>query len=84
MKFLEKYRDAEKNYIVSDYPHGSRSAKEAVVKSGVAVLHFPNGTDYGKGNMVYLMIAIAAEHTYHLDNLMKPQQCLKTSSRLIK
>ncbi|WP_162515404.1 nitroreductase family protein [Paenibacillus pinistramenti] len=50
-------------------PHGSKQAKESVVQSGVAVLHFPEGIDYENGERVYLMIAIAAERMFHLDVL---------------
>ncbi|OMF26733.1 hypothetical protein BK133_20045 [Paenibacillus sp. FSL H8-0548] len=68
----------EKEKVKSTYlgngvstPHGSKIAKEAVVKSGVVILHFPNGIDYENGEKVYIMIGIAAERSYHLDVLMK-------------
>lgn len=65
-------------------PHGSRKAKEAVIQSGVVVLHFPEGIDYGNGERVYLMIAIAAERMFHLDVLMKAATMFENQAQVEK
>ncbi|WP_112182465.1 PTS sugar transporter subunit IIA [Paraliobacillus zengyii] len=75
----EAYVDSmhEKESMKSTYlgngiatPHGSKSAKEAVVKSGIIIMHFRDGIDY-EGEKVHLMVGIAAERQYHLDVLLK-------------
>lgn len=52
-------------------PHGSLSMSKSVSRSGVVILHFPDGIDYENGETVYLMIAVAAEQMYQSDILNK-------------
>ncbi|RKD30030.1 PTS mannitol transporter subunit IICBA [Thermohalobacter berrensis] len=50
-------------------PHGTESSKENVNKSGIVVLQFPNGVDFGDGNTAYLVIGIAGKGKEHLQIL---------------
>src|SRR5699024_8570589 len=46
-------------------PHGLNEAKKFVKKSGVVILHFPQGIEYGD-NKVYILIGIAGSNSDHL------------------
>lgn len=47
-------------------PHGTTETRSLVQQTGVAVHHFPEGVDWGNGNIVYVAIGIAAKSDEHL------------------
>ena len=47
-------------------PHGTPETRELVFTTGVRLLQFPEGVDWGDGQMVYLAIGIAAKSDEHL------------------
>ncbi|WP_028241298.1 phosphoenolpyruvate--protein phosphotransferase [Stutzerimonas azotifigens] len=47
-------------------PHGTPETRELVHDTGVRLLHFPEGVDWGEGQIVYLAIGIAARSDEHL------------------
>ncbi|MDO4223037.1 MAG: phosphoenolpyruvate--protein phosphotransferase [Acinetobacter sp.] len=47
-------------------PHGTPQSRQAIVKTGVRLVHFPQGVDWGQGQVVYLAVAIAAQSDEHL------------------
>jgi len=47
-------------------PHGTPETRDQVFTTGVRLLHFPAGVDWGNGQMVYLAIGIAARSDEHL------------------
>ncbi|TFH92515.1 fused PTS fructose transporter subunit IIA/HPr protein [Vibrio ouci] len=47
-------------------PHGTIETRPLVKQTGVAVHHYPNGVDWGNGNIVYVAIGIAAKSDEHL------------------
>lgn len=49
-------------------PHGVESAKNAVIASGIAVMTFPDGTDWD-GERAKIVIGIAGKGDEHLDIL---------------
>ena len=51
-------------------PHGIEASKESIKKSGIAMMVFPEGTDWN-GEMVKIVIAIAGRGDEHLDILAK-------------
>ena len=51
-------------------PHGIEASKESIKKSGIAIMVFPQGTDWN-GEMVRIVIAIAGRGDEHLDILAK-------------
>lgn len=74
---LPEYVDAmlEREKTVSTYmgmglaiPHGTSEAKSKVLKSGIVVLQFPEGVDYGD-EKAHLIIGIAGVGDEHLDIL---------------
>ncbi|HEY5892275.1 MAG TPA: PTS sugar transporter subunit IIA [Chthoniobacterales bacterium] len=50
-------------------PHGTREALVFVKSAGISVLQTPNGIDFGDGNMVRLVIGIAATGKNHMNIL---------------
>lgn len=47
-------------------PHGTPQTRERVYTTGVRLLQFPEGVDWGDGQVVYLAIGIAARSDEHL------------------
>ncbi|WP_104097903.1 phosphoenolpyruvate--protein phosphotransferase [Stutzerimonas kunmingensis] len=47
-------------------PHGTPETRDQVFTTGVRLLHFPAGVDWGNGQLVYLAIGIAARSDEHL------------------
>ena len=47
-------------------PHGTPDTRDLVFTTGVRLLQFPDGVDWGDGQIVYLAIGIAAKSDEHL------------------
>ncbi|MBT2371078.1 phosphoenolpyruvate--protein phosphotransferase [Pseudomonas fluorescens] len=47
-------------------PHGTPETRDQVFATGVRLLQFPEGVDWGEGQIVYLAIGIAAKSDEHL------------------
>ncbi|MGY2376868.1 phosphoenolpyruvate--protein phosphotransferase [Pseudomonas sp. SDO524_S393] len=47
-------------------PHGTPETRDQVFSTGVRLLQFPDGVDWGDGQVVYLAIGIAAKSDEHL------------------
>lgn len=47
-------------------PHGTPETRPLVYRTGVRLLHFPEGVDWGDGQRVHLAIGIAAKSDEHL------------------
>lgn len=52
-------------------PHGEAEVKNDVKKTGIVVLQYPEGIDYGNGETVKLIIGIAAKNDEHLEIIAK-------------
>lgn len=50
-------------------PHGMPEYRDAIKKTGIVVLQFPDGVDWGNGNQAFLAFAIAAHTQDHLNIL---------------
>lgn len=47
-------------------PHGLADDRELILKTGVAVVQFPEGVEWNPGQSVYLVVGIAAKSDEHL------------------
>lgn len=47
-------------------PHGTLETRDKVKKTGVQVFQFPQGIEWGEGNIAYVVIGIAARSDEHL------------------
>ncbi|MDF3937087.1 phosphoenolpyruvate--protein phosphotransferase [Pseudomonas citronellolis] len=50
-------------------PHGTPQTRALVRRTGVRLMHFPEGVDWGDGQVVYLAVGIAAQSDEHLNLL---------------
>jgi len=50
-------------------PHGTQDSKELIRSTGLSIVQFPQGVDFGDGELAYLVIGIAAVGDDHLDIL---------------
>lgn len=50
-------------------PHGTSEYVKHIRKSGIVVLQYPKGVDFGAGNVAYIMIGIAGLNDEHLEIL---------------
>ncbi|MGI9281985.1 MAG: fused PTS fructose transporter subunit IIA/HPr protein [Endozoicomonas sp.] len=50
-------------------PHGTPDSRDAVKQTGVVILQFPQGVDWGEGDKVYMAVGIAARSNEHLQIL---------------
>ena len=57
-------------------PHGTSAAKEKVLRSGVSVLQYPEGIDFGE-EKAYLVIGIAGVGDEHIDILARISSALE-------
>ncbi len=64
-------------------PHGDKNSKDKIIKSGIVILQYPEGIDYGDGNIAYLVIGIAGKDNEHLKILSKLSLVLE-DEKLVK
>ena len=50
-------------------PHGTSQYVKHIKKSGIVVLQYPEGVDFGEGNIAYILIGIAGRDDEHLEIL---------------
>ncbi|MBP2071431.1 PTS sugar transporter subunit IIA [Thermoanaerobacterium butyriciformans] len=50
-------------------PHGVSQYVKYIKKSGIVVIQYPDGVDFGDGNMAYVVIGIAGKDDEHLEIL---------------
>ncbi|WP_432409700.1 PTS sugar transporter subunit IIA [Wukongibacter sp. M2B1] len=84
----------EREELVSTYigngiaiPHGVGSSKDRIKKSGIVVLQFPEGVDFGENNKAYLVLGIAGkdnEHLKILSNIATSLEDKETVEKLVK
>lgn len=68
-------------------PHGTLDTRSMVKKTGVQVFQFPQGIEWGEGNIAYVVIGIAARSDEHLFLLRQLTQVLSdedTAAKLAK
>ena len=68
-------------------PHGTLDTRSMVKKTGVQVFQFPQGIEWGEGNIAYVVIGIAARSDEHLSLLRQLTHVLgdeDTAAKLAK
>ncbi|PRM14427.1 Multiphosphoryl transfer protein [Haemophilus influenzae] len=68
-------------------PHGTLDTRSMIKKTGVQVFQFPQGIEWGEGNIAYVVIGIAARSDEHLSLLRQLTQVLSdedTAAKLAK
>lgn len=66
----------EREEVVSTYmggglaiPHGTKEAKAFIKSTGLSILRFPEGVDFGGDEPAFVVIGIAAEGNNHMEVL---------------
>ena len=52
-------------------PHGVNEYKSEILETGIVLIQYPDGVDFGKGNTAYVVIGIAGKGDEHLNILTK-------------
>ncbi|XOQ43637.1 MAG: Mannitol-specific phosphotransferase enzyme IIA component [Clostridium sp.] len=52
-------------------PHGVNEYKDEILETGIVIVQYPDGVDFGNGNTAYLVIGIAGKGDEHLEILTK-------------
>ena len=65
-------------------PHGTLDTRSMVKKTGVQVFQFPQGIEWGEGNIAYVVIAIAARSDEHLSLLRQLTYVLSDEDTVAK
>lgn len=47
-------------------PHGVGEAKDKIIKSGISIIQYPDGVDFGNGKLAFLVIGIAGKGNEHM------------------
>ena len=74
----------ERETVISTYvgngvaiPHGTFEVKEGIHSTGLSVVQFPEGVDWGDGNVAYLVVGIAAVSDEHINVLANLARALE-------
>lgn len=76
----ENYIDGMKarEEVVSTYlgngvaiPHAVNEYKKEILKTGIVILQYPDGVDFGDENIAYVLIGIASNEDEHIEILSK-------------
>ena len=52
-------------------PHGMNEYKKQILESGIVIAQYPDGVDFGSGNVAYVVIGIAGKGEEHMEILSK-------------
>lgn len=63
-------------------PHGDNSVKDAIIASGIVVVQYPQGVDFGDGKVVKLLIGIAGKGNEHIEILANIAEAIEDESIL--
>jgi PTS system mannitol-specific IIC component len=65
-------------------PHGENAVKDSILASGIVVVQYPNGIDFGGGNIAKLVIGIAGKGNEHLQILSNLAEAIEEEALLAK
>lgn len=65
-------------------PHGVGAARDLIEKSGICVLQYPEGVDFGEDKRAYLVIGIAGRGQEHMSILTNLAELVQEESEVRK
>ncbi|WP_026507748.1 PTS sugar transporter subunit IIA [Butyrivibrio sp. MC2013] len=89
----DKYTDAlfEKEKVFNTYlgnslaiPHGVESMRSEILGSGIAIFTYPDGVDWGDGNIAKLVIGVASVGDDHVQTLSNIAMACSTQEAVDK
>lgn len=75
-KYVEGMRKREEEFTTYigngiAIPHGVNEYKNEILETGLAMVQYPDGVEFGKGKTAYIVIGIAGKGDEHLELLTK-------------
>lgn len=70
------------NYVA--IPHGTLEGKAKVKKAGIIINQYPNGVDFGNGNIAYFLIGIAGKNNEHVDLISNIADIIEDEDRVLE
>ncbi|WP_411678394.1 PTS sugar transporter subunit IIA [Caproicibacter sp.] len=75
-KYLDGMKEREEKFTTYigngiAIPHGVNEYKNEIMETGLVIVQYPDGVDFGKGNTAYIVIGIAGKGDEHLEILTK-------------
>lgn len=70
------------NYVA--IPHGTLEGKAKVKKTGIVINQYPNGIDFGNGNIAYFLIGIAGKNNEHVDLIANIADIIEDEERVLE
>lgn len=86
----EKYifeREEQSTTYIGNYvaiPHGTAEGKNEILKSGIVIFQYPEGIDFGNGNIAYFLIGIAGKNNEHIDIISKISDVIEDEEEVLK
>lgn len=65
-------------------PHGENEVKDKIIASGLVVIQYPEGVDFGSGNVAKLVIGIAGKGNEHIQLLSNIAEAIEDAPLLEK
>lgn len=70
------------NYVA--IPHGTHEGKSKVKRPGIVINQYPNGVDFGNGNIAYFLIGIAGKDNEHVDLIANIADIIEDEDRVLE
>lgn len=75
-KYIDGMREKESKFTTYigngiAIPHAVNEYKKEILESGIVLIQYPQGVDFGKGNTAYVVIGIAGKGDEHMSILTK-------------
>lgn len=80
-------REKESTTYIGNYvaiPHGTVEGKKEILKTGIVIFQYPNGIDFGNGNIAYFLIGIAARNNEHIDIISHLSDVIEDEDEVLK
>lgn len=70
------------NYVA--IPHGTVEGKQEIEKTGIVIFQYPEGIDFGNGNIAYFLIGIAAKSNEHIEIISHLSDVIEDEEEVLK
>lgn len=80
-------REKESTTYIGNYvaiPHGTVEGKKEILNTGIVIFQYPNGIDFGNGNIAYFLIGIAAKNNEHIEIVSNISDVIEEEEEVLK
>lgn len=70
------------NYVA--IPHETVEGKQEIEKTGIVIFQYPEGIDFGNGNIAYFLIGIAAKSNEHIEIISHLSDVIEDEEEVLK